>query len=85
MKKNVLPSWETNCIDDWERKVEKISAETLNSDMGVIGGIPPWVQMYFEKLKDHSSKELIKDIFPNFELFVYGGVNYDPYKKIFKN
>ena len=84
LRKNVLPSWETNCIDDWERKVEKISAETLNSDMGVIGGIPPWVQMYFEKLKDHSSKELIKDIFPNFELFVYGGVNYDPYKKIFQ-
>ena len=83
LRKNVLPSWETNCIDNWEIKVEKISTETLNSDMGVIGGIPPWVQMYFEKLKEHSSKEMIKDIFPNFELFVYGGVNFDPYKKIF--
>ena len=84
LRKNVLPSWETNCIDNWESKVEKISTETLNSDMGVIGGIPPWVQMYFEKLKEHSSKEMIKDIFPNFELFVYGGVNFDPYRKIFQ-
>ena len=78
-----MPSWETNCIEDWEAKVDQISAETFKEDMGVIGGIPPWVQMYFEKVKELSSKKTIEEVFPNFNLFVYGGVNYKPYKKTF--
>ena len=83
LRKNIMPTWETNCIEDWETKVDQISAETLNQDMSVIGGIPPWVQMYFEKLKELSSKKFIKEIFVNFNLFVYGGVNYKPYEKTF--
>jgi len=83
LKRNIMPSWETNCIEDWEAKVDQISAETLKEDMGVIGGIPPWVQMYFEKVKELSSKKTIEEVFPNFNLFVYGGVNYKPYKKTF--
>ena len=83
LRKNIMPTWETNCIEDWETKVDQISAETLNQDMSVIGGIPPWVQMYFEKVKELSSKKTIEEVFPNFNLFVYGGVNYKPYKKTF--
>jgi len=48
--------------------------------MTLISGIPPWVQMYFEKLLEKSNKANIKDIFPNFSLFIYGGVNYEPYR-----
>jgi len=83
LKKNRLPSWETNCIDDWETKVDAIVDETLMESMGIISGIPPWVQMYFEKLIKKTGKP-IKEIFPNFKLFIYGGVNYEPYKSIFK-
>ena len=83
LKKNQLPSYETNCIEDWENKVDTILEETLNENMSLISGIPPWVQMYFEKLQEKTGK-LIKDIFPKFDLFIYGGVNYEPYRQTFE-
>jgi len=81
LQKNRMPSWQTNCIDDWEQKVDAIVEETHNQDMRLISGIPPWVKMYFERLSAKSKKP-IKDIFPNFSLFVYGGVNYAPYRLV---
>jgi phenylacetate-coenzyme A ligase PaaK-like adenylate-forming protein len=80
LQKNRLPSYQTNCIEDWEEKVEAIVEETRNEDMTLISGIPPWVQMYFDKLSEKSGHQKIKDIFKNFSLFVYGGVNYEPYR-----
>lgn len=80
LQKNRLPSYQTNCIEDWEEKVEAIVGETMNEDMTLISGIPPWVQMYFDKLSEKSNHQKIKDIFKNFSLFVYGGVNYEPYR-----
>lgn len=80
---NRLPSFETNCIADWESKINAITEETLPEKMSLISGIPPWVQMYFEKLQAKTGK-LIKDIFPAFDLFIYGGVNYEPYRKKFE-
>jgi GH3 auxin-responsive promoter len=80
LQKNRMPSYKTNCIEDWEEKVEAIVAETIHEDMTLISGIPPWVQMYFDKLTEKSNGKKIKDIFRNFQLFVYGGVNYEPYR-----
>jgi len=80
LQKNRMPSWETNCINDWETKVDAIVNETINQDMRLISGIPSWVQMYFEKLIAKSGKKVGK-LFKNFNLFVYGGVNYEPYRK----
>ncbi|MFN4082650.1 MAG: GH3 auxin-responsive promoter family protein [Bacteroidia bacterium] len=79
LRRNQLPSYETNCIEDWEQKVDKIVEETKNQNMTLISGIPPWVQMYFDKLVQQFNKP-IKDIFKNFSLFVYGGVNFEPYR-----
>jgi hypothetical protein len=79
LKKNQLPSYETNCIEDWETKLDKIVAETLNQDMTLISGIPPWMQMYFDRLINTTGKK-IKEIFPNLSLIVHGGVNFEPYK-----
>ncbi len=79
LRKNQMPSYLTNCIEDWEEKVSNIVDETINKNMTLISGIPPWVQMYFDKLTERTGKK-IKDIFPNFNLFVYGGVNFEPYK-----
>ena len=81
--KNRLPSWGTNCIEDWDTKVTAIVEETVNEDMSVISGIPSWVQMYFEKLIDKTGKK-ISEIFPNFNFFIYGGVNFEPYKNKFE-
>ena len=80
LQRNRLPSYKTNCIEDWEEKVLAIVKETKTEDMTLISGIPPWVQMYFDKLSEQSGGKKIKDIFPNFGLFVYGGVNYEPYR-----
>ena len=83
LQKNRLPSWETNCIDDWETKVDTIVEETFHQNMSVISGIPSWVQMYFEKLKTKANKP-VGDLFKNFNLFIYGGVNYEPYRAKFE-
>ena len=80
LQKNRLPSWETNLIDDWETKVDKIVEETEKENMTLISGIPPWLIMYFEKLIEKNGKK-IKQIFPNLQLIVTGGVNYEPYRE----
>lgn len=84
LQKNRMPSWETNCIEDWETKVDCIVSETINQNMTVISGIPSWVQMYFEKLQQRSGKS-IGELFKNFSLFIYGGVNFEPYRAKFEN
>ena len=81
--KNRLPSWETNCIEDWDTKVNAVVEETVNEDMSVISGIPSWVQMYFEKLIEKTGKS-VSELFPNFNFFIYGGVNFEPYKNKFE-
>ena len=85
LQANRLPSYETNCIEDWEAKLEKIIDETINQPMSLISGIPPWVQMYFDRIQARTGKK-IKDVFPEFDLFVYGGVNFEPYRaKLFES
>ncbi|WP_431108126.1 GH3 auxin-responsive promoter family protein [Winogradskyella poriferorum] len=84
LQKNRMPSLETNCIEDWETKVNAIVDETINEDMTVISGIPSWVQMYFEKLIETKGQK-VGEIFKNFNLFIFGGVNYEPYRAKFEN
>jgi hypothetical protein len=85
LRSNQKPSYETNCIEDWEEKLEKVMDETLTADMSLISGIPPWVQMYFDRLQARTGKQ-VKEIFPSFNLFVYGGVNFEPYRaKIYES
>ena len=80
LKGNQLPSYETNCIDDWEAKVDAIVEETINEDMTLISGIPPWVQMYFDRIAAKREGKQIGEVFKNFSLFIYGGVNFAPYR-----
>ena len=83
LQKNRLPSWETNCIEDWETKVNAIIDETLPENMTIISGIPSWVQMYFEKIIERTGNP-VGDVFKNFNLFIFGGVNYEPYRAKFE-
>lgn len=85
LRSNQLPSYETNCVEDWETKLDKIIDETLDQPMSLISGIPPWVQMYFDRIIERTGKK-IKDVFPEFSLFIYGGVNFEPYRaKLFES
>src|SRR5688572_77825 len=79
LRSNQKPSYTTNTIEDWEEKLDRIIDETINTDMTLISGIPPWVQMYFDRIQARTGKK-IKDVFPNFSMFVYGGVNFEPYR-----
>ncbi|BAV04711.1 GH3 auxin-responsive promoter [Filimonas lacunae] len=79
LRTNQLPSYEANCIEDWETKLDRIVQETIKQDMTLISGIPPWMQMYFDRLNQLSGKK-IKDLFPHFQVMVYGGVNFEPYR-----
>ena len=79
LRSNQLPSYETNCIEDWETKLDAIVKETIEQNMTLISGIPPWMQMYFDRLQQKSGKK-IGDLFPNFSVMVHGGVNFEPYK-----
>lgn len=81
LRKSQVPTWETNCIEDWETKVKKIAEETYGVDMRLVSGIPPWVQMYFDILHQKSGGKSITEIFPHLRLFVYGGVNFEPYRR----
>jgi hypothetical protein len=80
LRSNQLPSFETNCIDDWETKLGKIVDETLGENMTLISGIPPWIQMYFDWLRERSGGKTIKELFPNLQVLVHGGVAFEPYK-----
>ena len=85
LRSNQMPSYDTNCIDDWETKLDRIIDETITQKMSLISGIPPWVQMYFDRIIERTNRP-IKDVFPDFELFVYGGVNFEPYRtKLFES
>ncbi|WP_400193804.1 GH3 auxin-responsive promoter family protein [Hymenobacter sp. B81] len=80
LRRNQLPSYATNCIEDWEQKLDRIVEETLGQPMSLISGIPPWVQMYFDRLTQRTGRP-VGEVFPAFQLFVYGGVNFEPYRR----
>ena len=85
LRSNQMPSYETNCIDDWETKLNKIVDETIDKNMTLISGIPPWMQMYFDELIKRNGKK-VGELFPNFSVMVQGGVNFEPYKsKLFES
>ena len=85
LRKNQLPSYETNCIDDWETKLDRIVEETIKEPMSLISGIPPWMQMYFDRLIEKTGKK-ITEIFPTLSVIVHGGVNFEPYRsKLFES
>lgn len=80
LKRQQLPSYVTNCIDDWETKLDRIVEETAKADLRLISGIPPWVHMYYERLLAYTGKSTVMEVFPNLSMFVYGGVNFEPYR-----
>ena len=85
LRGNQLPSFETNCIEEWETKVARIVEETQYEDLRLVSGIPPWIQMYFDLLLEKTGKKNVLEVFPNLSLLVYGGVNFEPYReKLFR-
>ncbi len=83
LRTHQVPSYQTNCIEDWELKIQKIFEEVHHQDLRLISGIPPWVQMFFEYAENQTGKKPI-EIWKNLQIFVQGGVDFSPYQPIFE-
>jgi len=71
-------------MDEWERKLELLALETMNEDVTHLAGVPSWTLILFKKILEISGKATINEVWPNFELFIHGGVNFGPYRDQFK-
>ena len=81
MKKQRIPSVETNSMDDWDEKMERTIYEALGQDVGMVGGFPGWIIRFFERTLQVTGKKTIKEVFPNLKIITHGGVAYGPYKE----
>ena len=78
------PSLHITLMDDWEEKIDKMALQTINEDVRVISGVPSWTLVILKRILEITGKQNIREVWPNIELFMHGGVNFTPYKKQFE-
>ncbi len=71
-------------MDNWEEKIDKIAKATIDKNITNIGGVPTWTIVLMNHILDLTKKSCIKDIWPNLELYMHGGVNFEPYRASFQ-
>ena len=69
---------------DWEKKLNDITKRASKWNIGFVAGVPAWVQILLEKIIEHYKLDNIHQIWPNFNIYVHGGVSFDPYKPAFE-
>ena len=69
---------------NWGKKLDEITQNAKNWDIGIVAGVPAWVTILFEKIIKHYNVKHIHEVFPNFSIYVHGGVSMDPYKTGFE-
>jgi len=79
------PNREIALMDEWESKIEKMAWSTMNENVTSLSGVPSWTLLLVKKILDISGKKYIKDVWPNLEAFIHGGVKFDPYRQQFKD
>ncbi|MCX6278753.1 MAG: GH3 auxin-responsive promoter family protein [Bacteroidetes bacterium] len=79
------PNLSIALMDDWENKIEMMASETMQHDVTNISGVPSWTLLLFKRVLELSGKSNILEVWPNFELFIHGGVNFLPYREQFHN
>lgn len=78
------PSKEIALMSEWESKIEKMAHSTINEDVLIIAGVPSWTMVLAKKVLEISGKSNLKEVWPNLELFMHGGVSFEPYKQEFQ-
>lgn len=78
------PSKEIALMSEWESKIEKMARSTINEDVLIIAGVPSWTMVLAKKVLEISGKSNLKEVWPNLELFMHGGVSFEPYKQEFQ-
>ncbi len=69
---------------DWEQKIEEMVNDARKWDVGMIAGVPAWIQILFEKIIDRYNLDHIHQIWPNFKVYIHGGVAFGPYRRAFE-
>ncbi|MDX2360507.1 MAG: GH3 auxin-responsive promoter family protein [Crocinitomicaceae bacterium] len=78
------PSKEIALMSEWQSKIELMARSTMEEDVVIIAGVPSWTMVLANKVLEISGKKNLKEVWPNLELFMHGGVNFEPYREQFK-
>ena len=78
------PSREIALMSAWQEKIERMAESTIKQDVYIIAGVPSWTMVLANKVLEISGKSNLKEVWPNLELFMHGGVNFEPYREQFK-
>jgi hypothetical protein len=78
------PSKEVALMSDWEEKIERMAQETMQEDVYMIAGVPSWTLVLLNRILELTGKSNIKEVWPNLEAFMHGGVKFEPYIKEYK-
>lgn len=78
------PSREIALMSDWEEKLERMVESTIHEDVVILVGVPSWTLVLLNRILEVTGKKDIKEVWPNLELFMHGGVKFEPYRSEFK-
>lgn len=78
------PSKDIALMSQWEEKIEKMAQSTIHEDVYILAGVPSWTMVLANKVLEISGKNNLKEVWPNLELFMHGGVSFEPYKAQFE-
>jgi len=68
-------------LDEWESKIEKLAANTIHENVTSLAGVPTWTIVLIKRILEISGKKTLKEVWPNLELYVHGGVSFTPYRE----
>ncbi|MGV6860712.1 MAG: GH3 auxin-responsive promoter family protein [Putridiphycobacter sp.] len=78
------PSKKIALMSEWEEKIEKLAHSTIEEDVYIIAGVPSWTLVLCKRILEITGKKHLREVWPNLELFMHGGVSFEPYKSQFK-
>ncbi len=78
------PDFKTALMGDWEEKIEKMAQQCQDEPITMMGGVPSWSMVLFDRLLELTGKENMEEVWPELKFFVHGGVSFAPYKEQFK-
>lgn len=79
------PSKEITLMENWEEKIDKMAKASLKEDVKIIAGVPSWMLVLLNKISEVSQGKRLTEIWPNLELYMHGGVNFEPYRNQFES
>jgi len=79
------PSRDLIMLSDWEEKIDKIIEDVRKKDIRLICGLPSWLLVFFDHLLEREKERHVSGVWPNLSLFIYGGLDFSPYRRLMKD